>query len=143
MGSSTVRTITSLGVTYYSDEPKVRRFDKESTLDPDLKPILKHTYIPSPRTIAEPFKNALPGPSTKADAGESGEHTADPVQQRIEELEKELAELKVAKGELEHKYQSEKGMRRGAETKISWLQMDLKESRDLVTQLEKQSTKSV
>lgn len=58
-------------------------------------------------------------------------------------MEKELAELKVAKGELEHKYQSEKGMRRGAERNISWLQEDLKESRDLVTQLEKRSTKIV
>ena len=67
----------------------------------------------------------------------------DPAQKRIQELEKELAELKVMKQETEHKYQSERGMRRGAESKILWLERDLQNSQDLVTQLEKRSMKDL
>lgn len=141
--SLTVRTTFSHGATYSSNERKVRRFDKESILDLSLKPILKYTFIPSPHATAEPSDNTSPGASAKPDEDESGERTVDPAQERIQQLEKELAELKVAKSELEDRYQCERGMRRGAEMKISWLEGDLKESQDLVAQLEKRSIETI
>ena len=61
-------------------------------------------------------------------------------EKRIQELEKELAELKVEKDKVEHKLQSEKGMRSFEQFRNESLQHDLQESRDLVAQLEKRST---
>ena len=138
-----VRPTTLTCVTYFSDERKVRTFDKDSTLDAGLKTILKHTYILPPHATTELHENAAPESSTKARGGESEESMVDPGQRRTRDLEKQLSELKVAESELEYKYQSEKGMRMGAEERISRLLVDLKESQDLVAQLEKQPPKVV
>ena len=64
----------------------------------------------------------------------------DKVETRIQALEKELAELKVAKDEVEHKLQSEKGRREAAEIENESLQADVQGLRELVAQLEKRST---
>lgn len=104
---------------YLSDERKVRRFDNESTLDPALKPILKYTYKTSACATSELSASTSPASSTKADPGESEEKTVDAAQKKIQALEKEFAQLKAIKDEVEHKYLSEKGMRTGAERKLS------------------------
>ena len=64
----------------------------------------------------------------------------DVEENRIQALEKELAELKLEKVEAEHKYQSEKGRREAAEIKNELLQADVQELQELVAQLEKRST---
>lgn len=109
---------------------------KESTLDPSLKPILKYRYISSPRAIAEPFDNASPtlnifrlmygkqqfedrsltlvdfGSSSEADGGKHGDETVDPARRRIQDLEKQLRELKAAKSEQGHESESESDIRK-------------------------------
>ncbi len=133
----------NLALPYLSNEHEVRTFDNKSTLDPTLKLILRYNYKHSPHDTAEPIASASPESSAEADGGKSEEKMVDPAQKKIQELEKELAELKVAKSETEHKYQSERGMRRGAESKILWLESDLQNSQDLVARLEKRSIKDL
>ena len=118
----------NLALPYLSNEHEVRTFDNKSTLDPTLKPILRYKYKIFPHDTTEPIASASPESSAEADGGKSEEKMVDPAQKIIQELEEELAELKVAKSEIEHKYQSERGMRRGAESKILWLERDLQNS---------------
>lgn len=56
-------------------------------------------------------------------------------EKRNRALERELAKLKVEKDRVEHKLQSEKGIRFFDEQKINMLKRDLQESQDLVAQL--------
>ena len=78
---------------------------------------------------------------TAADGGKEGEDVVDTGEKRIRALEKELAELKVAFDETEHKLQSERGMREFGRVRNESLQRDLQESRDLVARLEKRAAK--
>ena len=74
----------------------------------------------------------------------------DMTEKRVQTLEKELAELKIAnaalkteKDELEHRFRSQNGMRLFEEvTKSASLQCELQEARDLVARLEQRSTKN-
>ena len=76
------------------------------------------------------------------DSGE-GEDVVDMGERRIQALERELAELKIEKDEVEHKFQSEKGRREAAELENESLQADVQELRELVAQLEKRPTKDL
>ena len=105
-----------------------------------LKPILKHTCKLPPRATAGPSASASIRSLAGGESGEEGEDVVDKGETRIQALEKELAELKVAMDEVEHKLQSEKGMRKFEQSRNESLQRDLQESRDLVAQLEKRST---
>ena len=66
----------------------------------------------------------------------------DKGEKKIQALEKEIAELKVEKDEVEHKLRSEKGMRIFEQSRNESLQRDLQESRNLVAQLEKRSAEN-
>lgn len=134
--SFTVRAPVSLSVDDYSDERTVRTFDKESIIDPNLKPILKHTKKTAPSATVEPSASGLPGSSTVAESAEDGEKQADPMR-KIQLLEKQLAELKLEKDEVEHKLQSERDRTEGAEKEKGRLQEDLRRSQDVIDQLEK------
>ena len=61
-------------------------------------------------------------------------------EKRVQALEKEVAELKFEKDEVEHKFQSEKGRREAAEIKSESLQVDVQELQELLAQLKKRST---
>ena len=127
----------------FSNERKVREFDDESILDPTLKPILTYNYKPTPSATAGPSATASPRSSTEADGGEGGENMVETAEKRIQALEKELAELKIAKGKFEHRLQSQIGRMNFAETMVESLKGKLQESRDRVAQLEKRLTKDV
>lgn len=58
-------------------------------------------------------------------------------------LEKELAELRIAKDDLEHRLQNEMSRTTIAEMRAESLEGNLQESRDRVAQLEKRHTKDV
>lgn len=142
-GISTVRATVSFAIEIMSDNREVRTFDKDSALDPTIMSILKHNRETPSRAAADLLAIASSGSSTKADGGESGKRTVDPAQKKIQALEEELAGIKVTKNEVERKYQCERGMRRGAEGKVVWLQEELQKLQDLVAQLRELSTTQV
>ena len=72
-----------------------------------------------------------------ADSNKEGGNIVDKGEKRIKSLKKELAELKVAFDEAEHRFKTENGVRKSEQLKNESLQRDLQESRNLVAQLEK------
>lgn len=128
---------------YLTNTRTVREFDDESILDPILKPIFNGNHEPSPQITADQSANASTWSSTGADGGEGGEDTVDPVKKRIQALEKELAGLKIAKDDLEHRLQSEIDRTTIAKMRIESLEGKLQESRDRVAQIVKRPTKDI
>ena len=120
---------------FLTDEYTVREFDNESILDPALKPVLVHAHATSSNAITDPCASASPPLPTDPDSGEGGENMTEPTEKRVEVLEKELAELKIERDEMEHKFRSERGLRTAAEIKLESLQRDLQELQSRFAQL--------
>lgn len=105
-------------MTYLSDERKVRTFDEDSTLNPTVGPILSYTYKPSSGAIAGSSASAPPRSPIKVNGSQGLQDPDHLTEKKIQALEKELAKLKLANDEAEHKYRSERGMRRAAGQKV-------------------------
>ena len=142
-GKSTVNAIISLTVEIFANMRTVREFDDESVLDPTLKPIFNRNHEPSQQATADTSATASPRSSSGAESVEGPEDPIDQAEKRIEALEKELAELRIAKDDVEHRLQSEISRTTIAEMRVESLEGNLQESRDRVAQLEKRHTKDV
>ena len=140
IGDSHSTMISLLWRWEFSNEHTVREFDDDSILDPILKPILKSTYEPPSRSIGGSSASTSSRSSAGADSGKAEDDMVDQREKRIPALEKELAELKLERDEVEHKLQSERGRREAAEKGHQSLQADVQELLDLVARLGKRST---